>query len=105
MMMKKAITPAWDALDERLNRWVRIFARLKPGITREQAQAALGSWVRGRLEADLASRDFAGASADARAEYARNRLVLEPAGRGRSGFRREIQTALLVLMGISQACC
>jgi predicted permease len=101
MMMKKAITPSWDALDERLYRWVRVFARLKPGVTREQAQAALGPWLRGRLEADLATKDFANAAADTRAEYARNRLVLEPASRGRSGFRRSIETPLLVLMGIS----
>jgi predicted permease len=101
MMMKKEITPSWDALDERLYRWVRVFARLKPGVTRDQAQAALGSWLRGRLDADLATKDFANASADTRAEYARSHLVLEPAARGRSGFRRAIETPLLVLMGIS----
>jgi predicted permease len=101
MMMKKEVTPGWDALDERLYRWVRVFARLKPGISQDEAQAALASWARGRLDADLATKDFANAAPDTRAEYSRNRVVLESASRGRSNFRRRLQTPLLVLMAIS----
>ena len=101
MAMKKEITPGWDALDDRLYRWVRVFARLKPGVSRTEAEAALASWGRARLEADLSSKDFANAAPETRAEYSRNRVVLESASRGRSNFRRTLQTPLLVLMGIS----
>ena len=31
MMMKAQITPTWNALDDRLCRWVKVFARLRPG--------------------------------------------------------------------------
>ena len=33
MMMKAQITPGWNGLDQRLYRWVRVFARLRPGVT------------------------------------------------------------------------
>jgi hypothetical protein len=31
MMMKVQLTPGWNGLDRRLMRWVRVFARLRPG--------------------------------------------------------------------------
>ena len=50
-MMKPQITPTWNALDQRLYRWVRVFARLAPGVTREQAKAALEPFYAGVLAA------------------------------------------------------
>jgi hypothetical protein len=41
VMMKAEMTPQWNDLDNRRSRWVNVFARLKPGITLEQAKAAL----------------------------------------------------------------
>ena len=101
MMMKKQLTPGWDGLDERTYRWVRVFGRLKPGESLASAQAGLAAWTAAQLTADLATKDFANASADVRKEYARNRVVLEAAARGHSNFRRELTTPLLVLMGIA----
>jgi predicted permease len=96
--MKAQITPGWNALDERLWRWVRVFARLKPGVTRDQARASLEPFFRSLLEKDLADRGFATASARNRERYLENRFVLEDASRGRSGFRRSMTTPLWVLM-------
>ena len=41
VLMKAQMTPNWDDVDNRRSRWVNVFGRLKPGITREQAKAAL----------------------------------------------------------------
>lgn len=38
--MQKAVRPTWDALDDATFRWLNIFARLRPGIGLQQAQAA-----------------------------------------------------------------
>ena len=38
VMMKAQMTPNWDDVDNRRSRWVNVFGRLKPGVTREQAQ-------------------------------------------------------------------
>ena len=41
MMMKPQITPGWNDLDERRSSWLNIVGRLKPGMTREQAQSEI----------------------------------------------------------------
>jgi putative ABC transport system permease protein len=99
MMMKAQITPGWNALDERLYRWVRVFGRRRPGVTIEQARAGLEPLFRSQLQLDLDDRAFAEAPASARQRYAQNKLVLLPAAQGRSSFRRSLTTPLWVLMG------
>ena len=41
MMMKPEITPGWNDLDERRSKWLNIVGRLKPEVTREQAQSEI----------------------------------------------------------------
>src|SRR5262249_52861081 len=38
--MKKLMTPGWDDLDQRRTKWLQVFGRLKPGVSREQAKAS-----------------------------------------------------------------
>ncbi|HEY2943523.1 MAG TPA: ABC transporter permease, partial [Vicinamibacteria bacterium] len=99
LMMKAQITPGWNALDERLYRWVRVFGRLRPGVTSEQARAGLEPLFRSQLQLDLGDRGLAEAPASVRQRYAQNRLVMLPAAQGRSSFRRALTTPLWVLMG------
>jgi predicted permease len=42
MMMKPEITPGWNDLEERRSRWLNILGRLKPDLTRQQAEAGVG---------------------------------------------------------------
>jgi predicted permease len=99
MMMKAQITPGWNALDERLYRWVRVFGRRRPGVTSEQARAGLEPLFRSQLQLDLDDRGFAGAPASVRQRYMQNKLVLLLAAQGRSSFRRSLTAPLWVLMG------
>ena len=101
MMMKAQITPGWSGLDGRLSRWVRVFGRLRPGLTRERAEASLALLFRAQIQLDLADPDFQGAAASVRQEYAGARLSLLPAAQGRSAFRRSLTAPLWVLMGIA----
>jgi len=39
--MKAQMTPAWDALENRRFKWLNIIARLKPGVSTQQAEAAI----------------------------------------------------------------
>ena len=98
LMMKAQITPTWNALDERLWRWVKVFARLQPGVSREQARAALEPFFKTVLERDLADRGFATAAPTTRQRYLDNRLSLPDASQGRSGLRRSLTTPLWLLM-------
>src|SRR5438270_4154558 len=42
MMMKAQVMPGQDELEERKAAWLNIIGRLKPGVSREQAEAFLG---------------------------------------------------------------
>src|SRR5262245_40775751 len=76
IMMKAAITPGWDGLDDRLMRWVRVFGRLRSGVTREAAAASLQPLFRAGLEADVADPDFRDAPDELRRRYLDNRVVV-----------------------------
>ena len=89
LMMKPLITPTWDALDDRLWRWVSVFARLKPGVTGAQAKASLDPFFASVLERDLADRGFSTASESTRQRYRANVLTIADASRGRSELRRD----------------
>jgi predicted permease len=98
MMMKTHITPGWNGLDQRLFRWVRVFARLRPGVTRDQAQAALQPYFKSLLQLDLQDPEFARASARDRQRYLENQLIVSDAAQGRSRFRETMTTPLWVLL-------
>jgi predicted permease len=103
MMMKAKVTPGWDALDDRLYRWVRVFGRLKPGVTKAQAEVALKPYFASLLQLDLSAPGFSAGSAQTRQRYVQNRLVLTSGSQGRSSFRREMTTPLWALMAIAGA--
>jgi hypothetical protein len=62
MAMKAQITPGWNALDERLRRWVRVFGRLRPGVSSEQSRAALDQLFRAQLDLDQKDREVPNAA-------------------------------------------
>ncbi len=101
MMMKDAFTPQWRGLDERFWAWLNIFARLKPGMTHQQATAAANVFY-GQVLSDEA-RQLRGPWAAQRDEFVKRRLELLPAGRGNTvrlqGFREEM-TVLMAMAGL-----
>ena len=101
IMMKAQVTPGWNALDQRLYRWVRVFGRLKPGVSADQAAASLQSMYTGSLTLDLADRGFANAPTRTRDRYAQGKLELVSAAQGRSGFRRRLTRPLWILLAIA----
>jgi predicted permease len=77
-------------------RWLRILARLQPGISRERANARLA--VIWRSLGDLAIP--AGMPADARRRMEQSTLEATPGGTGWTDLRRQFRRPLLVLMAV-----
>jgi putative ABC transport system permease protein len=98
LVMKAQLTPGWNGLDDRRWSWVRAFARMKRGVTREQAQVALQPFFHSLLEQEVSGPGFARAAATTRARYLKNQIAILDASKGRSGFRRSMTTPLWVLM-------
>jgi predicted permease len=89
--MKPTITPTWDALDDERTSWFNLFARLKPGMTLERAQAAMMVLYRQRQGAYF--QEFP----SDRKLFLRQNFTLIPAARGHSGLRSRFERPLIVL--------
>jgi predicted permease len=96
IMMKAQMTPTWNDLDARGSRWVTIMARLKPGITTEQAEVQMNVVYRQINQQEIAA--MSNTTESFRKRFVEKHLEVLPGGRGLSDLRSEFSTALAVLM-------
>ena len=89
--------PGVEDLLNRPTRWMQILARLRPGVSREQAQVGLLTWFRPWLEENTRRPGFPVISAETRRRYLASSLQLTPAPQGHSPLRRELSQPLWVL--------
>ena len=101
VMMKAQVTPNWDDLKNRRQRWVNAFGRLKPGVTMQQAKASLQPFFHGMLEMEVKEAAFRNASAQVRERFLKNIIETLPGSQGRSYLRRQLTTPLWVLLAIT----
>ncbi len=97
--MKREITPTWYGLDDRQDRWLNVFARLKPGTTRQQAAAAMEVLYRNISEDELAQMKHPLAP-HGRQEFLSQKLELRPAAQGINPLRADWETPLVALMAM-----
>jgi predicted permease len=98
-MMKREATPDFDWLDDRRGRWMHVFGRLKPGMSKESAQAAVQPWFKAMLESDTRREDWPTVTADQQRRYLASALAVISAASGRSDLRGRLEQPLLVLLG------
>jgi predicted permease len=87
-----------DMLKERRTRWVNAFGRLKPGISQQQAKAALQPFMHSMLEMEVQQAAFNRASKHDRDEFLKCWIDVLPGSQGRSYTRHQLSTPLWVLM-------
>ena len=97
--MKKALTPDWDAFQDRKNYWVTLFARRKPGVTLAQADAAINATYRGQLEKDI--QLLKQPSPTMLQRFRAKKIILKPGQYGRGGLREQSREPLLLLIGMT----
>lgn len=104
VMMKHEMDPVGAGFDynftARRGRWVNVFGRLKPGVTQEQAKAALQPFFHQMLEMEVREKDFAKTAPETRQRFLTMWVDLLPASKGDSELRRQFSSALLVLTAI-----
>jgi predicted permease len=87
-------------LNERRRRFVQVFGRLKPGITRDQAKAGLQPLFHQILQLEVQQAAFAKASTYTKQQFLRMWMDVLPASKGRSQLRDQFSKPLLALMAI-----
>jgi predicted permease len=96
LAMKNAVTPTWDLMDHREACWLNIMARLKPGVSRKQAQAATDVVYRREQQLDIKLNPLMRPQ-DAK-DYMKNKFMVVDAAKGFSSIRDNFSTPLIVLM-------
>jgi predicted permease len=100
--MQPTIAPTNPRLDDERAAWFYPFARLKPGVTLTQAEAAMKVLYRQRQDAELAQPYF-GRFPEMRERFIRQTFTLEPGGRGESALRSRFETPLILLECLAAA--
>jgi predicted permease len=104
IMMKTEMTPHSDGLKDRRRRlsWVTAYGRLKPGVSREQAQLSLQPLMHGILEMEAQQPEFTrNTTAADRQLFLRNRVELLPGSE--NGLRESMRKPLWLLVALTGA--
>ncbi|MEZ5351953.1 MAG: ABC transporter permease [Bryobacteraceae bacterium] len=104
LMMYQPLMPLFAnfyTLENRRGRWVNVFARLKPGVSMEQAKAAVGPLYRRIIEDEVKDAAFANTTEYTRNQFLSSRMEVFPGATGRSQYRRFLETPLYVLMALT----
>jgi putative ABC transport system permease protein len=98
LCFKPLMTPTWNGTERWDEYWLYLFARLRPGVSREKAEAALNTTYRGLVEeqANSTQKDW---PPDQLARFRQSKLSLIEASQGQSESRKEARTPILILMG------
>ncbi|MEX2261327.1 MAG: ABC transporter permease [Bryobacteraceae bacterium] len=100
--MQPTITPTTPGLDDERSAWFYPFARLKPGVSIAQAEAAMKVLYRQRQHEEL-KQSFFSRYPEGRDLFLRQTFTLEPAARGNSGLRSRFERPLIVLEWLAGA--
>jgi predicted permease len=104
IMMRPQLMPLFnESLDfnNRRTRWVNVFGRLKPGVSRKQAQASLQPYFHSMLEMEVKEKAFNNAAAEVRARFLQNVIQALPGAQGKPRLRKLLSTPLWVLMALT----
>jgi predicted permease len=98
MMMQGLMMPRGNDLENRRSMWLNVFARLKPGVSRQQAEAAMNVFWKPILESE--AKDLVNISQNERTRFLNRHLSLQEGGQGISGAPPEFSAVFAVLMGM-----
>jgi predicted permease len=99
MTMKAEVRPGFKDLEDRTSRWLNIIGKLKPGLTREQAEAGINPlWYSIRAD-ELKQREHS--SEHYKESFlTKSHLFVRDGAKGFSPLRSDVQTPLLIIMAM-----
>jgi predicted permease len=97
--MKAQMTPSWDELEDHRAKWLNIIARLKPGITAEQAEAGINPLWKSLRATEL--QNIPARNQRFRDQFVKESFItLLDGSKGFSPLRHVMRTPLLILFGM-----
>jgi len=100
LTMRELMVPGWKVFENRRAYWAYLFARLKPGVTIDQARAAMNGIYHPIIN-DVEAPLQKGMSDQTMARFRAKTLILEPGPRGQSSMHKDAKTPLILLFSIT----
>jgi len=100
LSMRELMMPGWKGLENRRSYWSYLFARLKPGVSIEQARSAINVPYRAILN-DVEAKLQKGMSEQTLRRFLAKEIVVEPGARGQSSVHGEARAPLFLLLGVT----
>ena len=97
--MRHEINPEFNGFNDRLNYWVTLIARRKPGVTVQRAANEINVAYRAEVALDIPL--LTRPKPDFLARFQAKKIVLKPGEFGRGGLQDEAKDPLTVLMGMA----
>jgi predicted permease len=101
LSMASLMRPDWNGFDNRRDHWLYLFARLNPGVSREDAERTINVPFTAIMSDIELGAQRSGLSEPAREEFARRRLLLEPGGQGQRPERAGLSRLALLLFCVT----
>lgn len=98
--LRGLMSPGFDDFANRRSYWAYVFARLKPGVSIDEALAVMNVKYSAILN-DVEAKLQTGMSDQTMTRFRARKLVIEPGGRGQSSVRREAREPLTLLLGVT----
>jgi predicted permease len=99
--MRDAMQPGWQGFDNRRSYWIYLFARLRPGVSMDQAHAALNLQYHAIVN-DVEAPLQKGMSDLTMKRFRARQVELEDGARGQSSLRSgTTRVSLVLLMGVT----
>ncbi len=98
--MHELMTPGWKGFDNRRSYWAYLFARLKPGVSIEQALRAMNGIYKPIIN-DIEAPLQEGMSAPTMKRFKAREITITDGRRGQSSLHAETRTPLILLFGIT----
>jgi len=99
MMMKGEVIPGPDGLEDRRSSWLNMIGRLKPGVSRDQAEAGLSPlWY--AIRADELKQITRSTENFRETFLTKSHLLVLDGAKGFSPLRKDAETPLLIVMAM-----
>jgi predicted permease len=98
--LRRLLQPTFDGFENRRQYWAYLFARLKPGVTIEQARVSLNAKYRPIIN-DVEAPLQEGESEQTMARFRARTVLVEPGSHGQSNVRRDARAPLLTLLSLT----
>ena len=98
--MREQLSPGWKGFEDRRSYWAYLFARLKPGISIDQARTAMNGVYR-PIITDVEAPLQKGLSDQTMGRFRTKPLIIEPGYRGQSSVHGQARTPMILLLSVT----